>query len=473
MAWWNIFAKGTAGPPKPPRDTSDDDDTNYIQRHCFVVMPFGLRFNAEELTKLALQGFKLDPEANITAIDFDQIYERLIEPAVEMADKELRQRIECVRADHVTQSGFIHKDMLERLALADVAIVDITTQNANVFYELGVRHCFRRSTTILIRREGTHIPFNIAGMRTFDYSDDSAVPEGQTESPLEQSKVALAKAIKHSFSHKENDSLVHNLMPNVSVQHSTYPILEQHWIERKVLNIRKKEIPEKRIGFITGDIMHIQDVDAWINPENTNMEMARIHDGSVSSLIRYYGAERDKCGRVTNDTIGNALRNVAGSTGVEPGAVIITGPGKLEKSNNVTALFHLAAMQGEPGYGYQPVRDYPGCLRRVLHNIDLFNSGIRGFEGSKRFPIRPAKRAKVASVLCPLFGSRAAQQQPHDIALNLFYAAVVFFQQNLDTELTDIYFLAYTEQDRLVCESAIGKLLQEGKIALAQGDKTG
>ena len=36
--------------------------------------------------------------------------------------------------------GIIHKPMFERLILCDYAVADLTTANANVFYELGIRH---------------------------------------------------------------------------------------------------------------------------------------------------------------------------------------------------------------------------------------------------------------------------------------------------------------------------------------------
>jgi hypothetical protein len=40
--------------------------------------------------------------------------------------------------------------MFERLILADYAVADLTTANANVFYEVGVRHAVRPYTTVLV-----------------------------------------------------------------------------------------------------------------------------------------------------------------------------------------------------------------------------------------------------------------------------------------------------------------------------------
>ena len=40
--------------------------------------------------------------------------------------------------------------MFERLVLCEYAVADLTTANANVFYELGVRHAVRPFSTVLL-----------------------------------------------------------------------------------------------------------------------------------------------------------------------------------------------------------------------------------------------------------------------------------------------------------------------------------
>jgi hypothetical protein len=42
--------------------------------------------------------------------------------------------------------GMIHKPMCERLILCEYALTDLTTTNANVFYELGLRHAAQPSS---------------------------------------------------------------------------------------------------------------------------------------------------------------------------------------------------------------------------------------------------------------------------------------------------------------------------------------
>jgi hypothetical protein len=56
----------------------------------------------------------------------------------------------------------------------------------------------------------------------------------------------------------------------------------------------------------------------WINPENTDMGMARVDEFCFSSVIRYEGARHDDTGRVVNNLIANKLtRKVAGRQPVQ------------------------------------------------------------------------------------------------------------------------------------------------------------
>lgn len=55
--------------------------------------------------------------------------------------------------------------MFERLILCEYAVADLTTANANVFSELGVRHAVKPATTMLLfAADGTRLPFDLAPM---------------------------------------------------------------------------------------------------------------------------------------------------------------------------------------------------------------------------------------------------------------------------------------------------------------------
>jgi len=130
---------------------------------CFVAMPFG---------KKTSEG---------RSIDFDSIWRDIIVPGIEAAG------MQPLRADQEHAGGIIHKPMFERLVLCDFALCDLTFANANVFYELGIRHAARPHTTLLVQAEGMRLPFDLAFSRTQHYQ--------LTEQGLPAQPEADAKAI--------------------------------------------------------------------------------------------------------------------------------------------------------------------------------------------------------------------------------------------------------------------------------------
>jgi hypothetical protein len=117
------------------------------EKICFVDMPFGR---------------KTDPHGG-AEIDFDQIYQQAIQPAI--ADAGLCS----IRGDREETGGIIHQAMFARLLLSEFVIADLTTANANVFYELGVRHAARPYTTIPIFATTGEIPFDVNMVRAVPY----------------------------------------------------------------------------------------------------------------------------------------------------------------------------------------------------------------------------------------------------------------------------------------------------------------
>ena len=136
---------------------------------CFVLMPFGKKRGAAG-----------------AVIDFDAVYKELIAPAISEAG------LEPLRADEEMTGGIIHKPMFERLILCEYAVADLTSANANVFYELGVRHAVRQWSTILLFAEGgTQLPFDVAPLRAMPYR---LCPDGKP-ADLDVIKTALAKRL--------------------------------------------------------------------------------------------------------------------------------------------------------------------------------------------------------------------------------------------------------------------------------------
>src|ERR1043166_4468148 len=106
---------------------------------CFVLMPFGKK-----------------PDAAGAVVDFDSVYRDLIAPAIAEA------KMEPLRADEEMTGGIIHKPMFERLILCEYVVADLTTANANVFYELGLRHAVRPcSTRLIFSQGGSQLPSDV------------------------------------------------------------------------------------------------------------------------------------------------------------------------------------------------------------------------------------------------------------------------------------------------------------------------
>ncbi len=123
---------------------------------CFVIMPFGSP--------------QKDPDG---ARKLDQIYNEWIRPTVEsikISGNEA-QYLSCHRADKEVRPGDIITHIIEHLVDSFIVIADMTGQNPNVFYELGVRHAVRNNT-ILISESIDDIPFDLRTLRAIQYKYD-------------------------------------------------------------------------------------------------------------------------------------------------------------------------------------------------------------------------------------------------------------------------------------------------------------
>jgi tetratricopeptide (TPR) repeat protein len=118
--------------------------------HCFVAMPFGRKY---------------DPQRKIT-IDCDQLYERVLVPALENAQLRFR------RADEQIDSGVVLQPMIEAISEADLVIADLSSANFNVGWELGLRHLLRARHTLLMLPSETLAPFDVSALRHFNYEQD-------------------------------------------------------------------------------------------------------------------------------------------------------------------------------------------------------------------------------------------------------------------------------------------------------------
>lgn len=117
---------------------------------CFLAMPFGV---------------KPAPAGGGRTIDFDAVY-KAMETGIDQAG------LDCRRADFDPAGGFIHRSMFEALLLAEYVVVDLTFANANVAYEVGLRHGANagRGTFLICEEESLKaLPFDFKPLRTMPY----------------------------------------------------------------------------------------------------------------------------------------------------------------------------------------------------------------------------------------------------------------------------------------------------------------
>ncbi len=128
--------------------------TSLARPVAFMVMPFG-------------------PE------ELQIVYDDFVKPVVE-----LRCGLNCVRGDDMFGSDVIMEDVLAAIRRAKVVLADLTGQNPNVFYEVGIAHA-SGTPVLLLTQSLNDVPFDLRHRRmlVYEYS-----PHGckRLESQLEE-----------------------------------------------------------------------------------------------------------------------------------------------------------------------------------------------------------------------------------------------------------------------------------------------
>ncbi len=153
-------------------------------RRAFIVRPFGTK----------------------SGIDFDRVEAELIDPALKRLGINGRTTMEILR------TGNIRTDMFQALLVADIVIADVSIHNANVFYELGLRHALRRAATVMIRgREGgDKVVFDLFTDRYITYDDKN--PAASVDD--------LVRTLHATIHAGVTDSPVFNLLPDMVEQNA-------------------------------------------------------------------------------------------------------------------------------------------------------------------------------------------------------------------------------------------------------------
>ena len=142
---------------KQAQDAIENSTPVITKKKCFIMMPIA-------------------EHKDYAPGHFQRVYDYLIKPACELAG------LEAYRADDNKASDMIMLDILQQIVECDMAICDISSRNANVFFELGLRQAFNKKT-ILITDGLQSAPFDISGLRHIGYSHTLRVDTVAKEIP--------------------------------------------------------------------------------------------------------------------------------------------------------------------------------------------------------------------------------------------------------------------------------------------------
>ncbi|WP_135212671.1 macro domain-containing protein [Vitreimonas flagellata] len=409
---------------------------------CFVVMPFGVK------------------PVGRARVNFDVVFKKLIEPAAIGADFDVE------RADTREAPGSITGDFLNQIFKADVVVADITYPNANVFYELGVRHGLSQFGTVLVRLVGGDLAVERNGLlrptltplaAPFDVKDIPILDVTLAKKTVTDAVDTLKGRILDAANQSTIDSPVHYHVKGLRVERVVSPAAGRQDRTFELVNA-----PGRFIGFRSGDICNLKGgeaIDYWVNSENTQMLMARTVERSVSSTVRYHGAaDPDPLSPTFEDTIAIALKAEMGNRHhIDEGDVLVTTSGRLQSTHGVKALLHAASVRGVHGRGFESISDprLSECVAKILLKArDLTMNG----------QTHPPGR----SVAIPLLGAGQARREPTQIAGLLVSSAIDALEDFgplvAPNDIDLVVFCAYSQSDVDLMRRIFASLEKSGRV---------
>ncbi|WP_444452712.1 hypothetical protein ACTTAI_17120 [Rhodobacter capsulatus] len=196
--------------------------------------------------------------------------------------------LNIVRADEVDAPGAITTDIVQRLYNCELVIADLTGQNPNVMYEVGLRHCFNRPI-VHICQSGQTLPFDLAAERTifFDLNDIRSVND---------TKPRLLNAIKSALEYKNYRSPVAQALELESLFASSQELPLPRTLLEKLNDLEEKlddVSSDLSLMSFQGDGVSPSDADAGYLDRFASerlMELLRIFDrvgpGDLERLVK-------------------------------------------------------------------------------------------------------------------------------------------------------------------------------------------
>ncbi|GLU51543.1 hypothetical protein Dfri01_10040 [Dyadobacter frigoris] len=169
---------------------------------CFVIIGFGR---------------KMDHSTG-REFDLDKTFEYIIKPAFEELN------FLCYRASEITHSGVIDLPMYDNILKSDFVVADLSTLNANVLYELGIRHAVRKNTTIIISESELKYPFDLSHIVIEPYEH---LGKGIDHGEVMRFKKLLQDKVVELKKNPQTDSPLYTIFPDLEIPKFTAKEIEE------------------------------------------------------------------------------------------------------------------------------------------------------------------------------------------------------------------------------------------------------
>ncbi len=275
---------------------------------CFLIMPYG---NLGDPQKKA---------------DWDALHE-LIREVTESVIAPDGLRLECIRGDHELNPGEIVSGIVRDLAESPLAIAVLTGHNANVFYELGVRHALANRTILMAERE-SDVPFDLRTQRMLLFSTQNlaatqqlrrqlsdtlrtiiAQSSDEPDNPVQRYLASRTKmvsqpqnAIDQVAALRDEMKEMRNALSDLIFSNRQNTARNEQTVTAEVSSVHKKAIQsfdEKRptdtndqsnsLDFAKENLIFENFVGAWLNKQTQSCAYAQMTDRGLEVVYCYSG----------------------------------------------------------------------------------------------------------------------------------------------------------------------------------------
>jgi hypothetical protein len=144
---------------------------------CFVIAPIG-----DEKTEIRRRS--------------DRVFKHIIKPAAELCG------YSALPAKDIPGSGLIMSEVINYVVSAPLVIADLTGANANVFYELALRHAVRKPVVQIIAKK-EKIKFDVSQIRTMQFDIDDVIDDENRKSQTVSSLVEYIQEVMENATSTE------------------------------------------------------------------------------------------------------------------------------------------------------------------------------------------------------------------------------------------------------------------------------